>query len=119
MNELELRRRELALLRRKVELEQRERLRNNFYDFCVHMDEGFFTQGKPHLKDIAEAFQKVSDGVIKKLAISLPPRAGKSYITSLWCAWELGRNPHGSIMRNSYGSTLAEKFSRDIGDGIS
>ena len=95
-----------------------DRLRNNFYEFCVHMDSEFFTAGKPHLKTIADAFQEVADGKIKKLAISLPPRAGKSYLTSLFCAWMLGRNPKGSIMRNSYAARLAEKFSKDIRDGI-
>lgn len=90
----------------------------DFYTFCQYMDEGFFTPGKPHLKQIAEAMQEVADGKVKSLAISLPPRAGKSYITSLFCAWMLGRNPTGSIMRNSYAGKLAEKFSKDIRDGI-
>jgi predicted phage terminase large subunit-like protein len=92
--------------------------KENFYTFCVYMDPVFFTEGKPHLKQIAEAFQQVAEGKIKKLAVSLPPRAGKSYITSLFCAWMLGRNPEGSIMRNSYAAKLAEKFSKDIRDGI-
>lgn len=78
------------------------------------MDQAFFTPKKKHLKQIAVAFQDVYDGKIKKLAISLPPRAGKSYITSLFCAWLLGKRPEGSIMRNSYASDLAEKFSYDI-----
>jgi predicted phage terminase large subunit-like protein len=78
------------------------------------MDTSFFTDDKPHLKQIAEAFQAVSDGQIKKLAISMPPRAGKSYITSLWCSWMLGNNSGGSIMRNSYAADLAYTFSYDI-----
>jgi phage uncharacterized protein (putative large terminase), C-terminal domain len=93
-------------------------LRENFYAFCVYIDPDFFTPGKPHLKIIADAFQEVADGKVKELAISLPPRAGKSYITSLFCAWMLGKYPKGSIMRNSYAAKLAEKFSRDIRDGI-
>jgi predicted phage terminase large subunit-like protein len=101
-------------------LMQKERLlcQRSFYDFCVHMDEKFFTPGKPHLRMIADAFQEVAEGKIKRLAISLPPRAGKSYLTSLFCAWILGKIPDGSIMRNSYAGKLAEKFSKDIRDGI-
>lgn len=91
---------------------------DNFYKFCVYMDPVFFTPGKKHLKIIAEAFQDITDGKIKKLAVSLPPRAGKSYLLSLFCAWMLGRDPKGSIMRNSYAAKLAEKFSKDIRDGI-
>lgn len=97
---------------------QRELCRQDFYSFCKYMDPKFFTKGKPHLKLIAEALQEVADGVIKKLAISLPPRSGKSYIISLFCAWLLGKYPDGSIMRNSYAAKLAEKFSKDIRDGI-
>jgi predicted phage terminase large subunit-like protein len=90
----------------------------DFWKFCKYVDPEFFSEKKPHLRLIAEKFQMVADGKIKKLAISLPPRAGKSYITSMFCAWMLGRNPLGSIMRNSYAATLAEKFSKDIRDGI-
>jgi hypothetical protein len=97
---------------------QRRELQNNFYAFCVYMDPVFFSDDKPHLRIIAEAFQSVADGRINELAISLPPRAGKSYITSLFCAWMLGKHPDGSIMRNSYAAKLAEKFSKDIRDGI-
>jgi predicted phage terminase large subunit-like protein len=104
----------LLLLREKNKRE----LRNNFYKFCVHMDSTFFTPGKPHLKEIADALQEVADGKLQKLAVSMPPRAGKSYITSLFCAWLLGKYPTGSIMRNSYAAKLAEKFSKDIRDGI-
>jgi len=97
-----------------LELEQIDRARDNFYSFCAWMDPKFFTPGKPHLKQIAEAFQKVAEGTVKKLMISMPPRAGKSYATSLFCAWLVGRQPEGSIMRNSYAAELAEKFSYDI-----
>lgn len=104
----------LLLLREK----RRRELQNNFYEFCVHYDSTFFTPGKPHLKVIAQALQDVADGKLNKLAVSMPPRAGKSYITSLFCAWTLGKYPQGSVMRNSYAAKLAEKFSKDIRDGI-
>lgn len=97
-----------------LELEQIDRARDNFYSFCQWMDPKFFTPGKPHLKQIADAFQQVAEGHIKKLAISMPPRAGKSYATSLFCAWMIGKKPEGSVMRNSYAAELAEKFSYDI-----
>ncbi|HYD91741.1 MAG TPA: phage terminase large subunit [Flavobacterium sp.] len=97
---------------------RKELARRDFWDFCVYMDPVFFTDNKPHLKRIAHAFQQVYKGKIKKLAVSMPPRAGKSYITSLFCAFMLGHNPDGSIMRNSYAAKLAEKFSKDLRDGI-
>ena len=108
-------------LQKLIDVKKELRLRalqDNFYDFCRYYDPLFYTEGKPHLKLIADALQEVADGKLKKLAISMPPRAGKSYITSLFCAWLLGKNPKGSIMRNCYAAKLAEKFSKDIRDGI-
>ena len=104
-----------------VELLEKKKIYNAYYDFwefCKYIDPAFFSEDKPHLKLIASKLQEVADGKIKKQAISLPPRAGKSYIMSMFCAWMLGKNPMGSIMRNSYAATLAEKFSKDIRDGI-
>ena len=105
----------LEAIKKKLAIEL---ARRNFWGFCTYVDPNFYTEGKPHLKEIAEAFQDVYDGKIKKLAVSMPPRAGKSYITSLFCAWVLGKEPTTSIMRNSYSAKLAEKFSKDIRDGL-
>lgn len=73
-----------------------------------------FFKSRPFLKDIADALQRVEEGKIKSLSVSLPPRAGKSYITSLYCAWVLGKNPTESIMRNTCTATLYLKFSYDV-----
>lgn len=43
----------------------------------------------------------------------MPPRAGKSYITSLYAAWFLGKRPELSVMRNACTATLYNKFSYD------
>lgn len=87
--------------------------RRDFYRFCLYYDADFFGS-RPFLKDIAHAFQEVEDKKIKSLSVSLPPRAGKSYITSLFCAWTLGKNPDQSVMRNACTATLFLKFSYDV-----
>jgi predicted phage terminase large subunit-like protein len=87
--------------------------RINFWEFCLYMDEPFFTK-RPFLKQIAEAFQEIADGLIMKASISMSPRAGKSYKTSLFCAWWLGRNPELCVMRNTVTSHLYRKFSYDV-----
>ena len=92
--------------------------RKSFWYFCKYVDSVFFTDSKPHLKRIAIALQMLYEGEITKLAISLPPRAGKSWITSHFCAWIFGKDITASIMRNCYSGKLAERFSKDIRDGI-
>lgn len=90
-----------------------ELCRRQFWDFCMYMDAEFFTE-RQFLKPIATALQKVESGDIKSLSVSMPPRAGKSYIASLFCAWTLGRNPTESVMRNTCTATLYIKFSYDV-----
>ncbi len=99
------------------EIEKRQELsivRDNLWEYCKKQDPEFFTDEKHILVDIANRIQKVKEGHIKKLAISVFPRAGKSYLISTACAWLLGHHPKGCIMRNAYGDNLANKFSYDI-----
>lgn len=105
---------EITELETLLQFEEAQKCIKDFYTFCVYMNSEYFTEKKEHLTLIAEVLQRVESGEIKKLMISLPPRSGKSYITSLFCAWLIGKHPEGSIMRNSYAAELAEKFSYDI-----
>ena len=87
-----------------------------FWEFCCYHDPIFFYE-RPFLKQVAEAMQWVFNeymkGSAKSISISLPPRAGKSYITSLFCAWWLGKLPQLSVMRNSSTAGLYNKLSYD------
>ena len=95
------------------ELLRQELARRSFFHLCLYYDRDF-VHARPFVKDICEAFQEVEDKKIKSLSVSLPPRAGKSYITSLFCAWTLGKNPDKSVMRNACTATLFLKFSYDV-----
>lgn len=90
-----------------------ELARREFWHFCILHDRPFF-ESRPFLREIAKAMQDIHERKIKSLSISLPPRAGKSYITSLFCAWTLGKKPTGSVMRNTCTATLYVKFSYDV-----
>jgi len=89
--------------------------KDNFVLFCYYYDYEFF-KSRPFLKEIAQAFQDIADGKMNTLSVSLPPRAGKSYITTLFCAWILGKYPTESVMRNTCSARLAYKLSRDTRD---
>jgi predicted phage terminase large subunit-like protein len=86
--------------------------KTNFVAFCYFYDYEFFKE-RPFLKEVAKVFQKVDDGEYEKVSVSFPPRAGKSYITTLLCAWTLGKYPTESIMRNTCSATLSRKLSYD------
>ncbi len=87
--------------------------RRNFWVFCNAYDPEFFAD-RVFLKEVAVSFQKIEQGSLKSLSVSMPPRAGKSYITSLFCAWIIGKHPDGSVMRNTCTATLYLKFSYDV-----
>lgn len=90
-----------------------ELARRRFWEFILYMDPEFF-RARSFLEEVAQLFQDLNDGVILKGSASLPPRAGKSYITSLFCAWWLGRHPQLCVMRNTVSATLYNKFSYDV-----
>ncbi len=101
-------------LRDQIIIEAKKELaRREFWEFCLWYDLEFFT-ARPFLKKVADAFMKIHRNEIKRLSVSMPPRAGKSYITSLFCAWTLGKFPKDSVMRNTCTARLYEKFSYDV-----
>lgn len=112
--------REILLLKAEAAIILRKRTaRSDFWAFCLYYDPKFFSK-RIVLKRIADAFQRVSDSfdnkVIYRLAVSLPPRTGKSYISSLFIAWMLGRHSEESVMRNTCADPLYNKLSYDTRD---
>jgi len=101
-------------IRERIILEAKKELsRRDFWQFCLFYDYDFFIK-RPFLEKVAIAFMKIHRNEIKRLSVSMPPRAGKSYITSLFCAWTLGKFPTDSVMRNTCTARLYEKFSYDV-----
>jgi len=90
-----------------------ELCRREFWEFCLFYNLDFFSK-REFLHEIAIGFQQIEEKKINSLSVSMPPRAGKSYITSLFCAWVIGRNPTESVMRNTCTATLYLKFSYDV-----
>jgi len=77
----------VSLLREKLEILNELQIRQArvcFWSFRRYMDVLFFIDGKRHLKQVADALQDITEGKNDKLMISMPPRAGKSYIVSMY-----------------------------------
>ena len=68
-----------------------------------------------HHKVIAEALERVESGKIKRLIITVPPRHGKSQLSSrLFPAWFLGRHPERSLILATYADKLSWDFGREV-----
>ena len=92
---------------------------NSFWHFCLYMDYDFYYSRRKVLEDISYSMQCLifplkPEDEIDILNVSLPPRTGKSYLCTLFCAWCLGHFPDESIMRNTVTAKLYQKFSRDL-----
>lgn len=108
-----IRKAEAAIILRKREA------RSDFWSYCLYMDPSFFAK-RYFLKKVAEAFMRVylafSNNIIYRLAVSMPPRAGKSYISSLFISWMFGHFREESVMRNCCADPLYNKLSYDTRD---
>lgn len=90
---------------------------HSLWAFCCYWDWAFFHDRRPFLKQVADAYQLAFDAWLVstpvRVAVSMPPRGGKSYLTTLGAAWLLGRANWASVMRCTGTAALYVKFSRD------
>jgi hypothetical protein len=67
----------------------------------------------PHATRLAAVLERVAAGDIKRLLIFMPPRHGKTLLTShLFPAYYLNQYPHHWVGMASYGAALAHTLSR-------
>ena len=68
-----------------------------------------------HIQLIAKHLHMVEKGELKRLAIFMPPRHGKSMLCSeFFPAWYLGNNPKDFIIQATYAQELADDFGRKV-----
>ena len=92
---------------------RRERGQEKFMEFVKTMWPNFI--GGRHHEIMANAFERVAKGELKRLIINMPPRHTKSEFASyLLPAWFLGRFPHKKIIQSSNTAELAVGFGRKV-----
>jgi len=71
-----------------------------------------FVEGEHH-KIIAEKFNLIAEGKLKRLIINMPPRHTKSEFSSfLLPAWMIGKRPKLKIIQSTHTTELAVRFGR-------
>lgn len=107
----------LKLLEQRQAMLQQEQAREKFIPF-VNAVWPQFIAGHHHTL-IADAFEKIRSGKLRRLIISLPPRHSKSELSSwLLPAWFLGHRPDAKILHASHTQDLTANFGRKIRDLI-
>ena len=103
----------LGLLEELDKAQAREKCENAFLPFVKEMWSAFI-HGKHH-EIMAEAFERVANGDLKRLIINMPPRHTKSEFASyLLPAWFLGRYPDKKIIQTAHTAELAVGFGRKV-----
>lgn len=104
---------ERLLLEEYIRRQQLRAKGESFLDFVLHVYPDFVVE-EIHVL-IARHFEMLRAGEIDRLLISMPPRAGKSLMSSqLFPAWWMGQFPKDQILHTSYASALVDKFGRYI-----
>lgn len=103
----------LGLLEERERLARTTRARNEFIPFVNEVWPDFIVGA--HHRIMADAFERVARGELKRLIIDMPPRFTKSEFTSwLLPAWFLGRFPKKKIIQVSNTESLASGFGRRV-----
>ena len=105
---------ELLTLLEELELaKDREKCHEDFMCFVGEMWSAFI-HGKHH-EIMADAFERVAKGDLKRLIINMPPRHTKSEFASyLLPAWFLGKYPDKKIIQTAHTAELAVGFGRKV-----
>lgn len=103
----------LALLEEYEEKTHVEKAQRDFMEY-VHTVWPSFIDGAHH-KKMAQAFERVARGEVKRLIINMPPRHTKSEFASyLLPAWFLGNFPNKKVIQTSHTAELAVGFGRKV-----
>ena len=104
-----------VLLEELGKREYREKSAENFLEFVKTIWPDFI-QGDHHRK-MADAFDRIAEGKLKRLIVNMPPRHTKSEFAShLFPAYLLGKNPKLKIIEATHTADLAINFGRKVRD---
>ena len=98
---------------RLLQIEAQEKARVDFLAFAKYMwPEAILGE---HHKIMADAFNRVADGTLKRLIINMGPRHSKSEFSSyLLPAFIMGRKPKTKIIQATHTGELAVRFGRKV-----
>ena len=96
-----------------LDMDRVHRCKDSFLFFVRQMWPGFVS-GKHH-QIMAQAFERVASGQLKRLIINMPPRHTKSEFASyLLPSWFLGKFPEKKIIQTAHTAELAVGFGRKV-----
>ena len=102
-------------LRREALRRTVEAARGRLMSFVKFMKRDY--EVKYYHRVMGKYLEEVEGGRIDRLMLNLPPRHGKSTLSSVYFpAWFMGRNPGAQVILVSYNAALAAKFGKQVRD---
>lgn len=86
--------------------------KNKFHQYLYKTAPENWNLDAKHLILICKYLQKVADGEIKRLAISLPPRSGKSETCLRFASYYLENYANSNVLVCGYSQSISRRFSR-------
>jgi len=86
--------------------------KDKFEDYCIFLEwnrdvkKAFYLPRREKLKILTDSLQKLADGDIDLLCISLPPGVGKSTLAIFFLTWLAGKNPNEPILGGSHNNSF-------------
>lgn len=84
----------------------------NFDAYCRYIEwnrepsKRFYEPRRKQLKMVADELQKLADGELDLLTISMPPGVGKTTIAIFFLTWLAGKNPELSVLGGSHSNSF-------------
>ena len=72
--------------------------------------ERFYLPRRRIMKRVADAMQRLVDGSLDELFLSMPPRVGKTTMLMLFMTWLVGRDPERSNLYSAYSDVITSAF---------
>ena len=105
-------------IQRLIQEHTRSMCKEDFMCFVREMWAGFIP-GKHH-QIMANAFERVAKGELKRLIVNMPPRHTKSEFASfLLPSWFLGKFPEKKVIQSAHTAELAVGFGRKVRNLVS
>lgn len=84
----------------------------DFQAYCMYIewnranDKRFYIPRRKQLLPVAKSLQRLADGDLDLLAVSLPPGVGKTTLALFFLTWLAGRNPEKPILGGSHSNAF-------------
>lgn len=81
-----------------------------YLEFARNPKDRFYIPRRRIMKGVADAMQRLVDGELDELFLSMPPRVGKTSMLMFFVTWLVGRNSESANLYSAYSDVITSSF---------